>query len=73
MCCVFFQTEPVSEAKLKAAAGLAQLDSRRYKAAAKAFVSVNPELGTNYSDVSCLEILGPCGQQMAPTLGAGNY
>lgn len=46
------QADPVSEAKLKAAAGLAALDSRRYKAAARAFVSVNPELGTNYSDVS---------------------
>lgn len=46
------QTEPVSEAKLKAANGLAQLDGRRYKQAARAFVSINPELGTNYSDVS---------------------
>lgn len=45
------KTEPVSEAKLKAAAGLAQLDARRYKAAARAFVTVNPELGTNYSEV----------------------
>jgi hypothetical protein len=55
MCCAVLcvlQTEPVSEAKLKAAAGLAQLDGRRYKAAARAFVSVNPELGTTYSEVS---------------------
>lgn len=49
--CHPLQTEPVSEAKLKAAAGLAQLDARRYKAAARAFVSVSPELGTNYSEV----------------------
>lgn len=53
-CCCFccLQAEPVAEAKLKAAAGLASLDSRRYKAAARAFVSVSAELGTNYSDVS---------------------
>jgi COP9 signalosome complex subunit 1 len=38
-------------AKLKAAAGLAHLDGRRYKQAARAFVDVSPELGTNYSDV----------------------
>jgi COP9 signalosome complex subunit 1 len=49
---VALQTEPVSEAKLKAAAGMAHLDGRRYKAAARAFVSVSPDLGTNYSDVS---------------------
>lgn len=53
-CAVHLQTEAVSEAKLKAAAGLAQLDGRRYKAAARAFVSVNPELGTTYSEVSAV-------------------
>lgn len=46
------QADPVTGAKLKAAAGLAYLDNRRYKLAAKAFAEVSPELGTNYSDVS---------------------
>jgi hypothetical protein len=46
------QTEDgVTAAKLKAAAGLAHLDGRRYKQAARAFVDVSPELGTTYSDV----------------------
>jgi hypothetical protein len=42
----------VTAAKLKAAAGLAYLDNRRYKLAARAFVEVSPELSTSYSDVS---------------------
>jgi COP9 signalosome complex subunit 1 len=46
------QADAVTAAKLKAAAGLAYLDNRRYKLAARAFVEVSPELGTSYSDVS---------------------
>lgn len=41
----------VTGAKLRAAAGLAHLDGRRYKQAARAFVDVSPELGSSYSDV----------------------
>jgi hypothetical protein len=74
MCCAalcILQTEPVSEAKLKAAAGLAQLDGRRYKAAARAFVSVNPELGTTYSEVKFSTpkrfFEPPCAQQQRHT------
>lgn len=44
----------MTAAKLKAASGLANLDNRRYKIAAKAFVEVSPELGTGYSDVSII-------------------
>jgi hypothetical protein len=47
-----FQADAVTAAKLKAAAGLAYLDNRRYKLAARAFVEVSPELSTSYSDVS---------------------
>lgn len=59
-CAVPLQTDAVSEAKLKAAAGLAQLDGRRYKAAARAFVGVSPELGANYSDVSTEQQWSSC-------------
>ncbi|WIA41006.1 hypothetical protein OEZ86_004647 [Tetradesmus obliquus] len=45
------KADAVTAAKLKAAAGLAYLDNRRYKLAARAFVEVSPELGTSYSDV----------------------
>mmetsp|Transcript_5331 Transcript_5331/g.11649 ORF Transcript_5331/g.11649 Transcript_5331/m.11649 type:complete len:465 (+) Transcript_5331:170-1564(+) len=43
--------DPVVMAKLRAAAGLAFLQSRKYKQAARKFVEVNAELGSSYSDV----------------------
>ncbi len=49
---VHAQADTVTAAKLRAAAGLAALDGRRYKAAARALVDVSPELGAGYSDVS---------------------
>jgi hypothetical protein len=48
---VIVQADAVTAAKLKAAAGLAYLDNRRYKMAARAFVEVSPDLTTSYSDV----------------------
>jgi COP9 signalosome complex subunit 1 len=43
--------DPVVLAKLKCAAGLAHLESKKYKLAARKFVDSNFELGSNYSDV----------------------
>jgi COP9 signalosome complex subunit 1 len=45
------QSDPATAAKLRAAAGLALLDQRKYKAAARSLSSVGPELGATYSDV----------------------
>uniref|UniRef100_A0A7I4EGU5 26S proteasome regulatory subunit Rpn7 N-terminal domain-containing protein n=1 Tax=Physcomitrium patens TaxID=3218 RepID=A0A7I4EGU5_PHYPA len=44
--------DPVVLAKLKCAAGLAHLESKKYKLAARKFVDTNFELGSNYSDVT---------------------
>lgn len=44
-------SDSLAGAKLKAASGLALLDSRKYKLAARKFVDVAPELAGNYSDV----------------------
>jgi len=38
-------------AKLNAASGLANLDSRKYKQAAKKFLEVSPDLGNHFNDV----------------------
>ncbi|CAM6052231.1 unnamed protein product [Sphagnum compactum] len=43
--------DPVVVAKLKCAAGLAYLESKKYKLAARKFVDTNFELGNNYTDV----------------------
>ncbi|GAB2271656.1 COP9/signalosome complex subunit Csn1 [Dionaea muscipula] len=43
--------EPVTAAKLRCAAGLAHLESKKYKLAARKFLDVGPELGNNYSEV----------------------
>eukprot|EP00898_Chlorokybus_atmophyticus_P005592 jgi/Chlat1/6033/Chrsp4S06328 len=43
--------DPVVLAKLRCAAGLAHLESKKYKLAARKFVDVNFELGTNYTEV----------------------
>lgn len=45
------QSDVVMCAKLRCAAGLAFLDAKKYKLAARAFVDISPELGTSYSDV----------------------
>ncbi|KAL9270775.1 COP9 signalosome complex subunit 1-like protein [Drosera capensis] len=42
--------EPVTAAKLKCAAGLANLETKKYKLAARKFLDVGPELGNNYSE-----------------------
>ncbi|GAX78667.1 hypothetical protein CEUSTIGMA_g6105.t1 [Chlamydomonas eustigma] len=44
-------TDPVVMGKIRAAAGLSFLQTKKYKQAAKKFVEVNPELGTSYNDV----------------------
>ncbi|RWR87611.1 COP9 signalosome complex subunit 1 [Cinnamomum micranthum f. kanehirae] len=43
--------DPVTVAKLKCAAGLAHLDTKKYKLAARKFLETGPELGNNYSEV----------------------
>lgn len=48
------QSDASTSAKLKAASGLALLDQRKYRQAARAFVEVSPELGYTYSEVKGL-------------------
>ncbi|GFY92607.1 COP9 signalosome complex subunit 1 [Actinidia rufa] len=43
--------EPITVAKLRAAAGLALLETKKYKLAARKFLETSPELGNNYSEV----------------------
>ncbi|KAJ8900387.1 hypothetical protein K2173_025027 [Erythroxylum novogranatense] len=43
--------EPVSVSKLRCAAGLAHLESKKYKLAARKFLEVGPELGNSYNEV----------------------
>ena len=41
----------MTSAQLRCATGLALLDGKKYRLAARAFVGVSPELGTSYGDV----------------------
>ncbi|KAK6239907.1 hypothetical protein QUC31_005376 [Theobroma cacao] len=43
--------DPPTVAKLRCAAGLAHLEAKKYKLAARKFLEVGPELGNSYSDV----------------------
>ncbi|KAF5761441.1 putative proteasome component (PCI) domain, winged helix DNA-binding domain superfamily [Helianthus annuus] len=43
--------DPITIAKLQCAAGLAHLEAKRYKLAARKFLETAPELGNNYSEV----------------------
>lgn len=43
--------DPITVAKLRCAAGLAHLEARKYKLAARKFLETSPELGNNYSEV----------------------
>lgn len=43
--------DPVIVAKLRCAAGLAHLEAKKYKLAARKFLEVGPELGNHYSEV----------------------
>ncbi|KAK9742910.1 hypothetical protein RND81_03G204900 [Saponaria officinalis] len=43
--------EPVVTAKLRCAAGLANLETKKYKLAARKFLEVGPELANHYSEV----------------------
>lgn len=43
--------DPVTGAKLRCAAGLAHLESKKYKLAARKFLETGPELGNNYTEV----------------------
>ncbi|XP_048532898.1 COP9 signalosome complex subunit 1-like [Triticum urartu] len=43
--------DAVIVAKLRAAAGLANLETKKYKLAARKFLETGPELGSNYSEV----------------------
>ncbi|CAI5958827.1 unnamed protein product [Closterium sp. NIES-64] len=44
-------TDPIVLAKLRSAAGLASLEGRKYKAAARKFVSASFDMGSSYSEV----------------------
>ncbi|CAA7023005.1 unnamed protein product [Microthlaspi erraticum] len=43
--------EPIVVAKLRCASGLAHLELKKYKLAARKFLDVNPELGNSYNEV----------------------
>ncbi|KAL3649528.1 COP9/signalosome complex subunit Csn1 [Castilleja foliolosa] len=43
--------DPVTIAKLRSAAGLAHLEGKKYKLAARKFLETGPELGNNYTEV----------------------
>ncbi|TQD85315.1 hypothetical protein C1H46_029153 [Malus baccata] len=43
--------DPVTVAKLRCAAGLAHLESKKYKLAARKFLETGPELGNHYNEV----------------------
>lgn len=43
--------DPITISKLRCAAGLAHLESKKYKLAARKFLEVGPELGNSYSEV----------------------
>ncbi|KAJ9563419.1 hypothetical protein OSB04_008579 [Centaurea solstitialis] len=43
--------DPITVAKLQCAAGLAHLEAKKYKHAARKFLETAPELGNNYSEV----------------------
>ncbi|THU56250.1 hypothetical protein C4D60_Mb11t15300 [Musa balbisiana] len=45
------QVDPVTHSKLRCAAGLAYLETKKYKLAARKFLETGPELGNNYTDV----------------------
>ncbi|EPS64067.1 hypothetical protein M569_10712, partial [Genlisea aurea] len=43
--------DPITATKLKCAAGLAHLDGKKYKLAARKFLETGPELGNHYTEV----------------------
>ncbi|KAB1214431.1 COP9 signalosome complex subunit 1 [Morella rubra] len=43
--------DPITGAKLRCAAGLAHLEGRKYKLAARKFLEAGPELGSHYNEV----------------------
>ncbi|KAH0912502.1 hypothetical protein HID58_035823 [Brassica napus] len=43
--------DPIVAAKLRCASGLAHLELKKYKLAARKFLDVNPELGSSYNEV----------------------
>ncbi|MED6135721.1 COP9/signalosome complex subunit Csn1 [Stylosanthes scabra] len=43
--------DPITSAKLRCAAGLANLEAKKYKLAARKFLETNPELGSHYNEV----------------------
>jgi COP9 signalosome complex subunit 1 len=45
------ELDNVTQSKLRCAAGLAHLNAKKYKLAARKFLEVTPELGNNYSEV----------------------
>ncbi|XBH96721.1 hypothetical protein VPH35_087052 [Triticum aestivum] len=53
--------DAVIVAKLRAAAGLANLETKKYKLAARKFLETGPELGSNYSEVIAPQDVAVCG------------
>ncbi|GAY42097.1 hypothetical protein CUMW_064260 [Citrus unshiu] len=47
--------EPVTIAKLRCAAGLAHLEARKYKLAARKFLEVGPDLGNSYNESKVID------------------
>ncbi|CAL9782220.1 unnamed protein product [Musa acuminata subsp. burmannicoides] len=45
------QVDPITHSKLRCAAGLAYMEAKKYKLAARKFLETGPELGNNYTDV----------------------
>ncbi|XP_065028856.1 COP9 signalosome complex subunit 1 isoform X1 [Musa acuminata AAA Group] len=45
------QADPITHSKLRCAAGLAYMETKKYKLAARKFLETGPELGNNYTDV----------------------
>ncbi|CAL9206774.1 unnamed protein product [Musa hybrid cultivar] len=45
------QVDPITHSKLRCAAGLAYMETKKYKLAARKFLETGPELGSNYTDV----------------------
>jgi len=43
--------DPITAARLRCAAGLAHLEAKKYKLAARKFLETGPELGSHYNDV----------------------
>ena len=63
-------SDPILMAQLRVAAGLAQLEAKKYKLAARKFLETNPELGASFNDIVSpqdVAIYGAPGGRSTPT------